>query len=121
MIRAYECGVKDDPWPPRTVHAISRGQAKLSYFLDVSESWPDVRFIDITCRVSGQPRDTRMFSHVCNQRGVNWHIGDRVIAGGKAGYLVDAGSGANFLVHCEDGIQGYYHPSDIQPAPEMEA
>ena len=116
-LRAFECGVRGTNWT-RIVHHLTAGKAKYSYWLDVTEPWPDVKFTDITCRSLGGPIQTAKFKHTAAYRGVDLVIGDKVLAGGAEGFIVDSNSSANFDVLFTSGKwQGQIlnvHPAEIK-------
>lgn len=119
MLKAYECTVTGTDWT-RTVNALTAGKAKYSYFLDVKEAWPDVPYTAVRVRCVGKARSSEMFRHVAKIRGVAWHVGDRVVACGRVGWIAGACSGANFEVHTEDGTVLYEHPSNIKMLAEAQ-
>jgi hypothetical protein len=123
QIRAFECGVAGTEWRT-TVHATTRGKAKMVYFLDVKDSWPDVKYTEIRCRVLGTPRNTPEFEHTKKYREVSFNIGDRVSVGGSLGFIVDRNNSANFDIEFTagryEGCRLNCHPSEIAVVPQQE-
>lgn len=113
MLRAYECRVVGSPHV-RTLNAVSASKARYQYYIDVSDCWPDVRYIDVRSKFAGKPQSNEIFRHVCELRGVDWHVGDKVEVLGRVGWLADACSGANFEIHTAEGHVLYAHPSEIR-------
>jgi hypothetical protein len=119
MIRAYECTVVGTDWHT-VIHATSAGKAKYRYLRAVRDAWDTVTFKDVRCRSLGAPRDTEKFLHTAKYRGIDLHIGDRVMVGGSSGYVVDSDSSANFTVEFTEGrFKGCVlsvHPSEMRRA-----
>jgi hypothetical protein len=98
MLRAYECGVKGRNWN-RTVHAMSPGKAKVEYWRDVREAWPDIPYTAITCRVVGEPQSSEEFQRTAQYRGVPFaRVGMNVLVDDMPGVIVGPNASANFDV-----------------------
>lgn len=115
-LRAYEVGVIGAPWPPSIRHALTAGRAKYDYLRSVQESWPDISFKHLTCRLLGGPRTDSEFQRVATYRGVSFaRIGMRVEVEGHAGLIVKHNDACNFDVLFTDGpykgSQGNCHPN----------
>jgi len=123
VIRAFECGVTGTEWRA-TVHATTRGKAKLVYFRDVKDAWQEVKFTDIRCRFLGSPRNTPQFEHTKAYRNVAFNIGDQVSVGGSVGFIVDRTNSANFAVEFTEGrykgCRLSCHPVEIAVVPQLE-
>jgi hypothetical protein len=117
VLKSFACGVRGTNWT-RVVHHMTAGKAKYSYWVDVREAWPDVKFTDITCAVIGRPVQTEKFEHTAKYRGVTFKIGDEVEVNGETGFVVDSNPSANFDVLFTSGKwHGQTmncHPSEIK-------
>lgn len=103
QVRAYECGVIKADWA-RTIHATSAGKAKSIYWHDLQESWPNIPYTEVTCRVIGKPRDTESFQRTARYRGVPFaHIGMKVSVEEMPGTIVGNNDSANFDVLFTEG------------------
>jgi hypothetical protein len=95
---AFEVSVKGREWS-RIVNARSPGKAKVEYFRDVCESWPEIPFTAIRCRKVGAPISSAQFLNNARYRGLpNIRCGDRVKVGKEQGAIVGHDASANFLV-----------------------
>jgi hypothetical protein len=117
-IFAFECTVKDAPWGPTVINSTTAGKAKQQYHRDVSDPWPDVRFIDIRVRKIGGPRTTDAFVRNATYRGMpDVKCGQRVKVNGNFGWIVGHNSSANFDVLFDSGKWAgatlNVHPSEI--------
>lgn len=109
-LRAFEVGVKGTNWD-QTVHALTAGKAKYRYLCDIRESWENVGFKDLTCRVIGPPRDSEQFRRTAENRRVGFaHVGMVVESDGRRGVIVDRDDSANFQVLFDGGYIGHCHP-----------
>lgn len=113
-LRAYECGVKETTWS-RTIHATSPGKAKREYFRDVRESWPDVKYTQLTCRVAGPPQTSDAFRRIATYRDLPFaKVGMAIEVEGHRGVIVGANDSSNFDVLFTDGphagTKGNSHP-----------
>lgn len=124
MIYAFECTVKDAPWgwAPTVINSTTASKAKVEYWRDVTDSWPDVPFIDVRVRKVGGPHTSEQFVRNAHYRGMpEVKCGQRVrvksSAGDSLGYIVGHNSSANFNVLFDEGrlAGGTYnvHPSEI--------
>lgn len=103
-LRAYEITVVDTDWH-QIVHARTASKAKYLYIRDVWESWPEVSFKHLRCRLVGAPQ-------TAEYRGVPFaRIGMRVRCGGDFGVIVDRNSSANFDVLFDRGGIFNCHPN----------
>jgi hypothetical protein len=117
-IYAFECSVKDAPWGPTIINSTTAGKAKRQYHRDVSDPWPDVRFIDIRVRKVGAPQTSDAFIRNAKYRGMpDVKCGQRVKVSGNFGWIVGHNSSANFDVLFDSGKWAgatlNVHPSEI--------
>lgn len=111
-LRAFYCWLPLAPFPGRTVHARSASKARREYHLDVSESWPDVRYIDVRSELEGSPRDDEGFRRMAEYRGIPFaRIGMRVLAEGHWGNIVGHNSSSNLNVLTDAGVVLNCHPT----------
>lgn len=104
-VYAFACWHKSlDESKASIVNAETRSKARYVYFLDVSDPMPDVKLMDINVRKVGGPRPTNTFLHVAEMRGMpDLRPGERITSGYGDGVIVDAGSGANFVILFDSG------------------
>lgn len=120
---AFGCRHKDRPhWQTTIYNARTRGEALREYFDDVRDCWPDVKWTDLRARKLGGPVPSAMFQHIARIRGMaDLRPGDRITSGYGNGVIVDAGSGANFVVIFDSGeFTGkrlVVHPSEFHVVP----
>ena len=118
VIRSFTCYPKGRPEWMRDVPAASAGRARYSYWLDVSESWPDVRLTEIVARVAGGGySEPRGFRECVEGRAVGFaKIGMRIVAEGYEGFIVGFTGSANLKFWCPaTGTELCAHPSyDVQ-------
>ena len=117
-LRAFACSVKGSDWGETIVHALSRSKARYCHWIDVIESWQNIRLIDVNVRLLGAPRNTPRFEHTKKSRGVLFNIGDRVRVAQSEGFVVDSNDSANFEVQFVSGPYAgrllSVHPSAIE-------
>jgi hypothetical protein len=121
---AFECSVKDAPWGPSIINSTTAGKAKREYHRDVSDPWPDVRFIDIRVRKIGAAHTSEGFVRNAKYRGMpDVKCGQRVSVNGSEGWIVGHNSSANFDVLFDTGrLSGCtcnVHPSEIKLVAEV--
>jgi len=125
-IFAFECSVKDAPWGPSIINSTTSGKAKCEYFRDVTDPWPDVRFIDIRVRKVGAAHTSEGFVRNVKYRGMpDVKCGQRVKVNGNSGWIVGHNSSANFDVLFDSGKWAgctlNVHPSEITLVVDQEA
>lgn len=101
------------------INAQTRSKARYQYYLDISEPWPDVKLMDINVRKVGGARPSNTFLHVAELRGMpDLRPGERITSGYGDGVIVDAGSGANFVILFDSGRYSgqrlLVHPSEFR-------
>lgn len=97
----------------------SRGQAKHMHYLNVSDPWPDVRYIDVRARKIGAPHTSADFVRNAAYRGMPYvQCGVSVKVGDQDGVIVGHNASANFdvLFHTgkHKGIVMNVHPSEVK-------
>lgn len=98
-LRAYECFPAKRPEWAKTINSTSPGRAKVEYWHDLREAWPDIPFTDIRCRVTGPPETNESFRRAAEYRGVPFaRVGMAVKVGGHDGLITGSNSSANFDV-----------------------
>jgi hypothetical protein len=103
-IRSYACLVAGSDWGETIVNARSRGQAKVDYWRDVKDAWPDIPFTAIRARVIGGPHSSAEFIRNAAYRGMpDVRCGQRVRVGEDEGAIVGHNSSANFDVLFDPG------------------
>jgi len=117
---AFECRHKDRS-ETTTINAPTRGAALADFYHDVRDCWPDVKWTDLRARKVGGPVASDMFRHVARIRGLpDMRPGERFTSGYGDGVIVDAGSGANFVVIFDSGQWAgqrmMLHPSEFTRA-----
>lgn len=121
---AFACKL---PWSEHEtiINAMSAGQAKYSFLLDVRDPWPDTKYTDIRCRKVGSPHTSERFIANAKYRGMpNVRCGDRVRVGRHGeGLIVGHNSSANFDVLFTSGPWNgqtlNVHPSDVTVLPSL--
>ena len=102
MLKAFDCNVRGSSFPSTTVYHESIGKAKYQFWLDISESYPDLKYTDITaCRGSDRPsqRIYDEFLRTATYRGVPFaRIGMAVEVERLKGEIAGKNSDANFNV-----------------------
>jgi len=82
-----------------TVNALSAGQAKYQFLLDVRDPYPDTEYTDIRCRKIGPPHTSESFLRNARYRGMpDVRCGDRVRVGEHEGLIAGHNGSANFDV-----------------------
>lgn len=117
---AWNVEVKGTTWS-KIINACTRGQAKLEYYLDVRESWPDVPYTAMRCQKIGAPHTSADFERNARYRKMpNIRCGQRVKVGKGFGVIVGHNSSANFDVLFDkdspeySGLRLNCHPSGIE-------
>src|SRR5208337_2842810 len=107
MLKAFDCNIKGSTFPPTTVYHVTAGKAKYQFWMEVSESYPDLKYTDITvCRGSDLPRKAVYdeFLRTATYRGVPFaRIGMDVEVGGHKGEIAGKNPSANFDILFLDG------------------
>jgi hypothetical protein len=119
MLKAFDCNVKGSTFPPTTIYHITAGKAKYKFWRDVTESWPDVKYTQITvCRGSDHPNKNVFdeFLRTATYRCVPFaRIGMLVEIGGLKGEIAGKNSSANldvlFLEGPHKGLILNCHPN----------
>lgn len=100
MLKAFDCSIKGSQFPPTTIYHLTAGKAKYQFWMDVSESYPDLKYTDVTaCRGSEHPdaKVYREFLRTATYRDVPFaRIGMSVEVGGFKGEIAGKNSSANF-------------------------
>ena len=119
-VYSFEVSVKDAPWGPSTVNAVSRGAAKYSYWRSVLDAWPDIPFTAIRAHKLGAPVTTKQFSVCAKYRGLpDLCCGHRVKVGEATGTIVGHNESANFRVLFDSdspkypGLELTVHPDEM--------
>ena len=108
---AFECNVAGEQWQ-QIINARTPGQAKVEYWRDVRDAWPDVPYTAIRCRKVGPAQTSEDFARVAQNRGLpQARCGMRVDAGGRLGTIVGHNSSANFDVLFDDAK----YPLSVHP------
>jgi len=102
MLKAFDCNVRGSEFPPTTIYHVTAGKAKYEFWMSVSESYPDIKYTDITaCRGSDHPsfKVHQEFARTATYRGVPFaKIGMSVEVGGFKGEIAGKNSSANFNI-----------------------
>lgn len=104
-LRAYEVWPAFRPDWRRTINHVSAGRAKVVYWRELRDSWPDVPYTAIRSRVAGSPSGGEEFRRTAEYRRVAHvaRVGGRVRVGTDQGFIVGSNSSANFDVLFIDG------------------
>lgn len=103
--RVFTVGVRGKNWD-QDVIALSLGKAKAEYLRDIQDVWPDVKYTDITGRVSSGFSMATLadFQRIADYRDVPFaKIGMRVKVGEWPGIIVGKNESANFNILFLDG------------------
>jgi hypothetical protein len=112
---AFEVTVKGRDWQ-RTVNARSAGKAKLEYYREVRESWPDISFTALRCRKIGATESSQQFVRNAEYRGLPLaRCGDRVKVGEERGTIVGHDASANFRVLFDDDSKYQGNTLSVHP------
>jgi hypothetical protein len=109
-LRAFDCWVAGTDFDSKTVvHEKKASKARWSYYLDVHECWPDLKYIDVRSRCVGAPQTSGAFMRTAKYRGVPFaRVGMKAIVGNPevgewTGRIVGRNDSANFDVLFENG------------------
>ena len=121
-VYAFACRVDGAAWGETTINALSRGEAKVRYWRDVSESWENVKYTDVRARKVGPAHTSERFLHNARYRGMpDVRCGDEVTVGKHQGVIVGHNSSANFDVLFTTGPWTSntlnVHPSEVTRTP----
>jgi hypothetical protein len=113
---AFECSVSDAPWGEhwQLINAPSRGAAKVHYWRQVRDVWPDIPYTAVRCRKKGPAESDAAFKIGVAYRGIpDTRCGDGVSWRGGEGVVVGFGGGGAWLeVIQPNGMRGYVHPME---------
>lgn len=101
------------------INALSLGQAKYHFLLDVREPWPDTKFTDVRGRKVGPAHTSDRFLHNARYRGMpEARCGDKVMVGTSEGLIAGHNSSANFDILFTSGPWTgktlNVHPSEVK-------
>lgn len=101
QVFAFACRTPGAPWGDGESirNATSRGQAKVEYWRDVTDAWPDVPFTAVRARKIGPAHTSEQFKRNAAYRGMpDVRCGQRVRVGDAEGSIVGHNGSANFDV-----------------------
>lgn len=120
QVFAFEVSVAGTDWTTIINHR-SAGKAKYEYWLNVTESWPDVPITAMRARKIGKAHTTPGFERNAKYRGMpDIKCGQRVKVGNSRGVIVGHNSSANFDVLFDDdaprhaGRRLNVHPREVE-------
>lgn len=101
---AFQCFPAKRPDWGRIVNAETASKARYDYWLDVSESWPEIKYTEIRSRKVGPAHTSEAFARNAAYRGMPAvRCGDPVKVGDDRGVIVGHNSSANFDVLFDTG------------------
>ena len=115
---AFACRVAGADWGETTVNALTAGGAKVQYWRDVADAWPDVPYTAVRARKVGPAHSSEPFLHNAAYRGMpDIRCGEEVTVNGNDGMIAGHNSSANFDVLFTTGPWTgqtlNVHPSEI--------
>lgn len=93
-VSAFEVWHKDFPGRATVLNALSASKARYQHYLEVSDAWNEVQYLDFRCRKIGKPSTTKRIESLAKYVNLPFvRAGMNISMNGDSGIIVDVRSG----------------------------